>query len=253
MVRYKKLFYRSYWDIRLYMLKRKAFVRSGPFEFSVYRNLLTLIKNSEGNKFIDFDSEVLFPDQRGWYVRHDIDMPNCLNQLDKFLDLELTLGIKPACFIRIDSPAYASIDVLPLIKEFSKQGVVFGLHSECYIHDNWKDYFESEIKKFRTYYGFRPQAFNVHGFGHYKLRERECFYKYMTHQKINDYGFSFCDLHNGLREYKYCIQDSNALFPANSLEDYRPERRFLYNDFSTIPPIHKGSRGLVLTHPGYWV
>lgn len=243
---------KSYWDIRLFILKKKLAVKSGPFDFKLYYNLLNKLINSPNDIILDFDSDQSLDQFRNWYIRHDIDMPECLSQVEMFLDFELGLGLKPACFIRINSPAYENKKIVHLVKKYSDLGVIFGLHSECYLDDLWRERFEIEISIFREIYGFVPSTFNVHGFGAHRLRERLQFYDFMTHEKVLEYGFSYSDLHNGLRDYKYCIQDSNASTPSSLLEDYRPERRQLFNDFLITPPIKKGTKGLILTHPGYW-
>jgi hypothetical protein len=142
---------------------------------------------------------------------------------------------------------------MDIVSEFRPHGMIFGLHTECYLFDDWRSRLDFEIRRFEEELGFRPCTLNAHGGFPHRQKQRLAFYSAMTRQELYRLGFQFSDLHFGLRAYDSIVEDCHATGPSSGPEDYRPERRRLLSDFAVLPPRRDGRSSLVLTHPGYWI
>jgi len=179
------------------------------------------------------------------YLRHDLDTSACAKKLPKLINIEKDLGLSSAIYIRADNLEYSLKDLRNDINKYKEQGFEIGLHTTCYLKDNYIDEFEKETELFNKYMGFYPKSFTVHGMGEYRLETRKAFINQII-PKLNDYGYEFTDCHSNLITYEYVIEDCHW--------DSIAKKRFIYNDFESIPPFFKkGSNYLILTHPCYWI
>jgi hypothetical protein len=125
-----------------------------------------------------------------------------------------------------------------------QQGFEVGLHTVCYVHDDYLRAFRQETEKFSDETGFAPRTFTVHGLGQHRLETRLRFYEEIA-ARLADFGYSFSDCHHTLRTYDYVIEDCHW--------DGARQARFIYEDFATPPDwFWKGRHYLLLTHPCYW-
>jgi hypothetical protein len=229
-------------------------VMNGPYPASVYKNFLKLIVESDHDYFVDFQH----PPKVGrelacqWFVRHDIDTPNCLQQLPLLLDIALDFDIRPACFLRVGCDAYDLSLAQSVIRSYSGSGIVFGLHSECYLDDDWDSRLAREVNLFKDVLGFQPIAVNAHGYGQYRIDTRLDFYKGLNAGRALAHGFTFTDVGNPPRDYEVQVQDCHSSGSSPEHNDFRAERRQVLSDFINLPPAGLYKNAILLTHPGYW-
>jgi len=229
-------------------------VMKGPFPVSLYKNFLKLIAKSGHNYIVDFQYPPKVSRRLAcqWFVRHDIDTPNCLQKLPLLLDIALDLDVRPACFLRVDCEAYDLSLAKSAIRSYSESGIVFGLHSECYLDDDWDSRLAREVKRFKDVLGFQPIVVNAHGYGQYRIDTRLEFYEGLNAGRAQAHGFSFTDVGNTPRDYEVQIQDCHHIGTSPLRNELHAEQRQILNDFIKLPPPGLYKKAILLTHPGYW-
>ncbi len=110
----------------------------------------------------------------------------------------------------------------------------------------------AERRRFEDALGMAPGSVNAHGLGTFRWAERMRFYREATAERLHAEGFAFSDMHSSLRAYDYVVEDCHV---SRERRDRSASglalTRCLMDDF-TNPPGIRGTRVLVLTHPGYW-
>lgn len=234
-------------------VRRRQTLATAPYALTAYVGLLDLIAQSQGERLCDFNETSVGKGERAWFVRHDLDEPSCLVNAPALIRLALQRGVRPGVFIRVHSGCYRPEDARSLLTEFSCEGVVFGLHSECYLSDDWLQRLMKEVDSYRSALGVNPFAVNAHGYGSYRLNVRHEFYRGMTPERMEHLGIRLNDCGSGSRRYGYHIQDCHSTRGSASVEDIAFRDRCILSDFQMLPPRGWVTTGLILTHPCYWM
>lgn len=244
----------SFLRFKKYLKQRKVYQKA-PYSLDVYAQLLESICGSHGDQLCDFDNlnEGKCKSKREWYVRHDLDESDCLSRAAEIIKLDLKYGVRPGVFLRAQSDAYSLEDARTLMAEFSDEGVVFGLHSECYLSDDWLSRLREEVEIYQKTLNTSPFAINAHGYGEYRLNIRQKFYRGITPELLSQLGIKLNDCGTGNRRYQYVIEDCHRPFANPSHSKNSLYNRYILNDFKILPPLGFVSQGLILAHPCYWI
>ncbi len=222
----------------------RFFFRNEPYPVIVYRQLLNTIRKANTCAFENFSSNKIIEDKITIFSRHDIDTSQCLKNIPFLVDIDIEQKISSPCFVRVDEEEYTLHEANELIQKYTERGVEFGLHTVCYIHDNYLKAFEDETNKFIKAFGFKPKTFTVHGLGQYRADVRAKFYSDIS-TRLNNFGYDFSDCCATLRTYHYVIEDCHW--------SAKNQCRFIYDDFKKLPKnVKPGMNVLILTHPCYW-
>lgn len=215
-----------------------------PYNISVYRQMLTRIElNSEASWRPFFEHSLNSHTNPYVYVRHDIDTLECLESVPRLIEVDEQFSIVPGVFFLVNEETYSLKACRNIATDLISKGFVVGLHSTCYLSDDYLIAFDNEIKKFNSVLGFRPHTFNVHGYGNYRLDARLKFYSDIT-TRYREFGFDYSDCCTAMREYKYIIEDCHWCNKMSA--------RFIKDDFMFPEKYVLSGGNLVLTHPCYW-
>ena len=178
------------------------------------------------------------------FLRHDVDTAACLRKLPMLLAINRMLGVPCGVYIRVDGEAYDPAEVAPMISAYQSELIEFGLHTTCYVHDDYLATFRRETDMLAAIIGHPPRSFTVHGLGPVRLDIRRRFVAHIKDQ-LADYGYEFSDCDSSLRYYDHVIQDCHW--------DEARSQRYLRDDFWAMRrQLVKGHVYLLLTHPCYW-
>lgn len=178
------------------------------------------------------------------FLRHDIDLPGCVEGLAPILDIEAGHNLPSATFIRVDREDYEPEALRTLVAERRKPGIAFGLHTACYLDDDPFATFRKELDVFGDLFGFRPQTFTIHGLGERRVDVRASFCDEVVARR-DEFGIAFTDCTPAMRRYDMIFQDCDI--------DPESRRRCMYSDLAKLPVLpRRGRNYLVLTHPCYW-
>lgn len=242
----------SFLRFKKYLRSRQVYANA-PYNLDVYEQLLELICGSHEDQLCDFDNVSVGEGKRKWYVRHDLDESDCLSRAAELIRLDLKYGVRPGVFFRVQSDAYSLDNARTLMAEFLDKDLVLGLHSECYLSDDWYSRLREEVEIYQRTLNITPFAVNAHGYGEYRLNIRQKFYRGITPELLNQLGIKLNDCGTGNRCYQYIIEDCHRPFvnpPHNKINLYN---RCILTDFKKLPPLGFVSQGLILTHPCYWI
>ena len=176
-------------------------------------------------------------------LRHDIDTSDCLKKMFFLLEEDLKWGLRPSVYLRVDGEEYCLKDWKGLIEEYHLKGVSFGLHSLCYVNQDYLEVFRNETKKFILETEIVPKSFTLHGLGEYGMENRRQFIEKVKTIALEN-GYQVTDCSQDFISYDYVIHDSHW--------DNANQKRFILEDFVRLPKFSKGRCYLVLTHPCYW-
>lgn len=225
--------------VNLY-LKRSDY--NAPYSLDLYRNILTSSKQS-GFFFEGFANRETIRD-RVMYIRHDIDMPSCVENAASLFDIDIEFGILPGVYIRVDGRDYDPATAREFVHHYHRKGFEFGLHTCCYIEDDPFSALLSENEKFSDLYGFRPKSYNFHGLGSYRLKQRTALGMKLE-ENLSTGGYVFTDNTYQSRAYDYVIQDCHY--------SKKDKKRYFKNDVEEQFLLSKlFKRSLFLSHPCYW-
>lgn len=221
--------------------RRVAFA---PIPVSIYASLLDGIRRTPGIVTPPFSTTSAPAGKIRLYLRHDVDTGLCIDRLPLLLDINLQAQILSPVFIRTDGIDYKPTALSAIVKIYRQQGVEFGLHTSCYLSDDFLDAFKFETSVFEKTFGFRPSIFTVHGMGKHRVNVRSNFV-----EKISTvpgcYGYEFTDAIPEWRSYDYVVTDCHP--------DSVSGNRFIYDDFLHLPRFFSRDKDyLILTHPCYW-
>jgi len=222
---------------------RKTYLEA-PYGSDVYRRRLISTGRRLGVHFASFDAPAALPRFRGRvFVRHDIDFQGCVENAPILLDIDVSLQIPSSSFIRVDGIDYRPETCVDIVRDYKREGLQFGLHSSCYVANDYMTCLQNEIETFADVFRFRPKWITVHGMGSVRLQERRQFVQELG-EALPIFGITVTDCVTSCRRYSREIQDCHVL---NGL-------RYMKRDFD--PDYFRFRRGddtLVLTHPSYWV
>jgi ubiquinone/menaquinone biosynthesis C-methylase UbiE len=216
-----------------------------PYSIQVYRQVLSQAAHIPNLQAVSF-AETSVPSSltQQLFVRHDVDTAECVRKLPLLMDVDREFGISAGIYFRVDDQEYLFSSCRDLILSAKKSGFHVGLHSTCYLHDDYMSAFQQETEKFAREVGFAPESFNVHGLGEYRLDVRLKFYAEVP-SRFREFGYKFSDCCAALRAYDHVVQDCYW--------DEVSRRRYLQNDFlNPQNSLRQGTRFLILTHPVYW-
>lgn len=216
-----------------------------PYQISIYQNLLKGLSSEEKYVVCNLEnfSKKRRQDKVNILLRHDIDTSDCIRKMSLLLEEDLNYHFIPSVYLRVDGEAYSLHDWKALIEEYSQKGVPFGLHSTCYVYQNYIETFKEETKKFIDETGMIPKSFTLHGLGEQGIKNRmEFISKVKKIAKMN--GYLMTDCSNDYISYDFVMHDSHW----NGLN----QKRYILDEFANIPLFPKGKHYLILTHPCYW-
>ena len=215
-----------------------------PYSINIYKSLINSFIADPLINLCNFSETKTSGFQKNIFFRHDIDLQKCVEMAPLLIEFDLKSNISSPCFLRVDETEYSMKSARKLVDEFKPKGVEFGLHTICYAHDQYFDFFRDETKKFEDNFGFSPNLFTVHGLGTRRKKIRLEFYEKVV-GRLEEFGYSFSDCSHKLRRYDHVIEDCHWSETEG--------KRYILNDFDHSNKIiaHKTSV-LLLTHPCYW-
>jgi hypothetical protein len=177
------------------------------------------------------------------FVRHDVDTALCVEMLPLVLDVDRQERVPAAVFVRADRAEYRPEEAAAVLRAHG-DGVEIGLHSSCYLEDDFLAAFSEETERFKSSFGFAPRSFTVHGLGEYRFAVRERFVASVS-TRLDEFGYEFSDCDTRLRSYDHVFQDCHL--------EVGTGRRFILSDLEAPRAfIREGRDYLLLTHPCYW-
>lgn len=224
-------------------LKNRRIDQYAHYSLNTYKALLKNLVENDKYEFRPFtytDTSAV----SDVYIRHDIDTLACTERMSSMFDVNLSFGLPSSAFFRVDDDEYCLKDVRDQVVHYKNQGIEMGLHSVCYVEDDYLNELKRETQKFADEVGFLPKTFTVHGLGDFRKSVRNEFYDVIV-TRLKEFGYDFTDAGSRLRNYYYVIEDCHV--------DKRLSKRFIYNDFVDYPGFLKKEQSLLLlTHPCYW-
>ena len=215
-----------------------------PYPIEIYRDLLIYIKNRKDISIKVLAKESFEIDKINIFLRHDVDFASDMRKLNLLIDIENSLNMKSAIYIRMDKQEYNPDEYKDYILSLYNLGFEVGLHTTCYLNDDYLKVFKQETQEFIDIFGFNPKSFTVHGMGQYRLDVRQRFVKEIEY-KMQKLGYIFTDAILDYIIYDHVIHDCHL--------DPEKKKRFILKDFKRSPFFFKkGKTYLILTHPGYW-
>ena len=225
--------------------KRRKVLMIAPYPTALYATFLSQCQGSKRIQIHPFTEQNITDGSRvHLFVRHDIDTKTCIQKIHLLLDIDQDLGIQAGVYFRVDDREYRLSDYRNVIQALRPRGLEIGLHTLCYLEDDYLSAFRRETGKFFDELGFKPRSFTVHGLGPQRLEVRLRFYEEVA-PRLGEFGYEFCDCHSLWRKYHYVIEDCHR--------DEGKEALYIYDDFSEPPSfLGLGDNFLILTHPCYW-
>lgn len=213
-----------------------------PYSLDVFRNFLNLatLNNNVSIKLLSKE----FPDPTllNIYLRHDIDNEKDVKNLEYMISILLSMEIRSAIYVRMDRLEYDPIQLRDYLQDLRANGYEIGIHTSCYLYDNYMDVFKEETDAFHHLFGFTPTSFTIHGMGQVRWDVRMAFLSSIK-LEMKSLGYSFCDTLD--ITYNHVIQD------CHGGPDFK--NRYIMRDFKLLPlSLKNGEIYLILTHPGYW-
>lgn len=216
--------------------------RYAPYSPEIFRSVLTLAAVNENVSIKLLSREASDPGRLTVYLRHDIDTENDVKNLDLLISIQRSMDIRSAIYVRMDRQEYDPAQLRDYLRELRDIGFEVGLHTSCYLDDDYMDVFKAETNTFHRLLGFAPTSFTLHGVGQVRWAVRMAFLESVK-PGMKSLGYSFCDTFD--IKYNRVIQDCHG--------GTETERRFIMGDFRELPePVYGNEKYLILTHPGYW-
>lgn len=219
-------------------------LEEAPYPLSLYSELLDCTRKHDWLNVRDYAAPTAARGRPALYFRHDIDTQQCVDRMTCLLDEDLRAGVLPGVYLRADEREYCLAEVRSKIEPYRARGVEFGLHTVCYLEDQFLSELAREANHFERSLGFRARSLTTHGLGDHRLEVRLSFCQQIR-SRSKEFGFDFLDIDPRVRSYLYVIEDCHR-HPRSGC-------RFIYDDFKRFPwaSIRHGDL-LVLTHPCYW-
>jgi hypothetical protein len=160
------------------------------------------------------------------------------------IDIDKELKVPSGIYFRADETEYKLVDFRKEIQRYQASGFAIGVHTVCYLDDDYLGAFKHETELFSKTLGFAPASFTVHGLGQHRMDWRMRFTNHIrTH--LQDFGYKMSDCSEELRYYDHVIHDCHW--------DAERASRYMLNDFMYSDDLFlKAKNYVVLTHPCYW-
>lgn len=230
------------WRLRRALVARRPLYHA-PYPLDLYRLVVRKIKR-QMLPIAEFDAPDPCAMTSRVFFRHDIDYADCVTGAPAMLDINLSESVPISAFLRVDGEAYLPEHACGLVEIYRAKGVAFGLHTSCYVHEDYLGALERERSTFLKTYGFEARTFTVHGLGEAHLARRMAFTAYAA-RHLRALGFDYSDCTPDLRPYHHVFQDCDR--------DPMTGGRAIFSDMASPPPLlRRGCNYLVLTHPCYW-
>ncbi len=195
-----------------------------PYPTALYAALLSQCQRSNRIQVHPFTKQNIEDGSRTHvFVRHDIDTSACIQKMHLLLDIDHDLGVPGGVYFRVDDREYRLSDYRNIIQTLRSRRLEIGLHTLCYLEDDYFSALRRETRKFYDDLGFKPRSFTVHGLGPQRLEMRLRFYEEVA-PRLGEFGYEFCDCHALWRSYNYIIEDCHR--------EEGKEGLCIYNDFS---------------------
>jgi hypothetical protein len=215
-----------------------------PYPAGVYRGFLERMLKHRRVHVLPFASAVEAGERAALFVRHDIDTAACVRSMNVLLGIDAALGITPGIYFRADRAEYELAACREQARRYRAAGFEVGLHTSCYVDDDFLQTFRAETRAFVDVFGFAPTSFTVHGLGQQRFDTRLKFYGEIC-GRLTEFGYRFSDCCEQQRSYDYVFHDSH-------FDKIRGER-FIYDDLNGRNfPFVPGKSYVLLTHPCYW-
>jgi hypothetical protein len=215
-----------------------------PYPIEMYVDFLERASTSDDVRLLPFTARAPHSSKQcTLFVRHDIDTRDCARNLSALLDVDLRFGIRSGVYLRADGREYLLRDLRDRLQQYRASGLEIGLHTLCYLDDDYLDAFAKEREGFIKETGLPLTSFTIHGMGTLRRETRASFVDAIGHH-LSRYGYTFTDAVPSLRHYDYVLEDCHLS---------ADQQRIIYDDLSTFPSrCVPGSTCLLLTHPCYW-
>jgi hypothetical protein len=232
-------------------LKDRTTLEFAPYPLSRLETLLQTVKSQRHEELLNFSDKSAALGKRAWYIRLDLDTSACVENAPFVIETVLKYGVRPGVFLRTTAEDYEISAAKLLFDRYEPEGVLFGLHSECYLDDDWRARLDLEVAAYLQVIGAAPSAINAHGHGAVRRKVRAAFYASLTSDFLEQYGSPLNDCGTGDRSYGLIVQDCH--FDERFLRETEKKRRFLLSDFRDPPPTGVRAAILILVHPTYWM
>lgn len=224
-------------------MKQKENKVFAPFDISIYDNLLSEIKSKYN--VLEYPTTFQYIQNINFLFRHDIDTLKCIESFEYLLEIDKKHHVKSGVYFRVDNDEYNLGDYKHKVLKYKELGFEIGLHTVCYVEDDYKKRFFEELDEFESALGFKASSFTVHGLGEYKLGNRNLFYDDVAQVGLDKYHMSFSDCCRKYMVYDKYIIDCNF--------DEKSQSRYINDDwFDLTNRLNNEHTILVMTHPCYW-
>ncbi len=139
---------------------------SPPHDLELYRGLLRSLRNNPRCHAISLEDCVrgsnIERDLVNFVLRHDLDAgrPEVIRAL---CDAELEFGLRSSVHILVDGELYNPMTLVSIARELHDQGFDVGLHTQAWMHSDYRSAFRADVAKFESLFGFPPRTFSQHG------------------------------------------------------------------------------------------
>ncbi len=235
---------------RFAAIRRNRFLRTcqavaaAPYDATIYEMFLESALRNRGLQHRPFLESSSPAAPASLYVRHDIDTAACIRSMDRLLEIDRSKRISAGVYFRVDGEEYCLEQNRERINQLREYGFEIGLHTVCYLADDYLKRFEAETRAFEHGAGFHPKSFTVHGLGQTRMDVRTSFCEEIV-DRMAEFGYEFTDCHPRSRCYDHVIHDCHL--------DQQGGHRYIRDEFTSRPfPYERGKNYLLLTHPCYW-
>lgn len=216
-----------------------------PYSLKIYNDFLNMHLSRKNINFAILGFDDAYTHKAiNIYLRHDIDHMRDLKMLPAILDIEIDCKVRSISYIKCDDENYLLTDAQSIVRKYLEKGHLFGLHSTCYMYDDFIGKFEDEIFRFKEVFLFNPLFFNMHGNGDTRYAIK-CEFREFIRSRVKQYGFLLSD------DFPEFFKNRLTIHDCSGGPDFN--KRFLKEDFFNLPSFLKtGDRINIVTHPGYW-
>lgn len=136
-----------------------------PHSLHLYEQLLHSLSDDPRIAFMSLPEYVTGvprnPQKITLMLRHDVDaIPDAARDL---CAIERSLDMRSSVHILVDGALYDPAPLTDLASELHADGFDVGLHTQCWMHEDYASIFYAELERFRDLFGFEPRTFTQHG------------------------------------------------------------------------------------------